>query len=122
MSDATPNESFIVGEQEGDLANVLIGSRTGNLVAGHVYALEYIACIQADPAATLSATASGFFRLALNDPPIPAPTPIPTPALGLHGLIALAGLLAAAGSLGLRRRPRPSSQSFGAVQGARTTR
>ncbi len=102
-SEATPNESFTVGRQGGDLSNSLEGSRSGALVAGHVYALEYIACIKADPAATLSATASGFFRLTLGAPPIP------TPALGPPGLLALAGLLAAAGTLVLRGRLRRSS-------------
>jgi hypothetical protein len=103
QSEATPDERFIVGRQAGDLSNTLEGSRTGALVAGHVYRLDYLAFIEADPVATLPATASGYFRLTLGAPPMFVP------ALGSPGLIALATLLMAAGSLALRRRLRLSS-------------
>ena len=115
-SQATPNESFTVGRMGGDFANTLEGSRTGTLLAGHEYRLEYFAFIDAEPPATLPATASGYFRLTLGAPPEFVP------ALGSPGLLALVTLMMAAGSVVLRRPLRRASRSSAGVQEARTTR
>jgi hypothetical protein len=65
-SNATPDESFTLGREEGDLSPELQGSLTGNLLAGHQYQLYFIVDIwnSGDEDAT-PASASGTLRLTL---------------------------------------------------------
>ncbi|HVT29266.1 MAG TPA: hypothetical protein VHE81_14715 [Lacipirellulaceae bacterium] len=65
-STATLNESFILGASGGDQGNISNGSPTGNLIAGHHYALfsEYLS--QASPDADSGAVASGNLTLTIG--------------------------------------------------------
>ena len=63
-SSPTPDESFTLGLEDGDLSSVLVGSPTGNLLAGHQYQLYFRMDIwnSADQDTT-PATASGNLSL-----------------------------------------------------------
>lgn len=73
MSDATADESFILGQTNGDLLNDLEGSLTGMLLADHVYRLEFQIEIRARPIqANGTATALGGVTLSfLPEPAVP---------------------------------------------------
>ena len=63
-SNATPNESFTLGLEDGDLSPVLVGSLTGNLLAGHQYQLYFrIYISNTANEDTTPATASGTLSL-----------------------------------------------------------
>jgi hypothetical protein len=79
-SDSTPNESFVLGLQQGDRDNHLVGSLSGMLIAGHTYALTTLATTQSLSNATTSATGTGHLSL----------TFVPEPSTGL---LVIAGLL-----------------------------
>lgn len=87
-SDATPDESFVLGGSGGDLSNTSTGSATGTLLAFHVYALYANVGLENYPILprTSGATATGGVTLL-----------IPEPA---------AGLLVSMGAVGLARRRR----------------
>ena len=59
----TLNENFVLGGYGGDYFNVLIGSLTGSLIAGHQYQWYYEAYTQAYPDPDVGATATGYFQL-----------------------------------------------------------
>ena len=81
-SRSTPDESFLLGGEEGDFINSLNGSTTGVLIAGHDYLFSFQASLQASPsAATTSATASGWVSLDF--------TPVPEPSAGALLLLGL---------------------------------
>lgn len=64
QSDHTPNENFMLGLEEGDLANALSGSLMGTLAADTVYVLTYEYYIEAIPTAAFeAATAEGSINL-----------------------------------------------------------
>lgn len=98
-SDSTVDESFDLGLAEGDSANVLLGSLTGLLVAGHTYTLEYTAEIEDRDLCCSSTLANGHIRLQL--------TAIPEPSTALSVGLGLAALS------GARRRRRGSRSSRG---------
>ena len=82
-SEATPNESFSVGETSGDHSNFLTGSVVGTLLAGHLYRFEYNAFIEVNPLpVSESATSAGFFRLST----VPEPSTALLIGLGLARL------------------------------------
>jgi hypothetical protein len=84
-SDNTANESFTLGLQGGDLDNILSGSPTGTLLAGHTYSLYLFAEIEnTDAAYAQTATATGALNL----------TFVPEPGIGLLGIAGLLGLAA----------------------------
>jgi hypothetical protein len=86
VSHSTPNESFILGLQGGDEANVLFGSPTGTLIAGHEYHFYFTTYINAaNITPTEPATASGFVNLAF----VPEPSTASLLALGLVGIAAV---------------------------------
>ena len=60
----TPNESFTLGLEDGDLSPELLGSLTGNLIAGHQYQLYFLIDISNyTNQLTTPATASGTLSL-----------------------------------------------------------
>jgi len=65
-SQATPNESFSVGLSEGDSLNLDLGSSTGTLIAGRDYWFTFSTAIEAYPATTSAATATGSISLGLG--------------------------------------------------------
>lgn len=83
-SNATENESFTLGLEEGDFINALVGSPTGTLIAGHEYQLFVLSLIQTnDEGAAISASASGSATLTF----VPEPSATALVALGLVGLV-----------------------------------
>jgi hypothetical protein len=80
QSNATLNESFTLGEQGGDLTNVLSGDISGTLMAGHEYRLEYVYLFQGFQMGP-GATAVG--DLNFNITPVPAPGAAVLAMLGL---------------------------------------
>src|SRR3954469_3496332 len=60
---STYNERFVLGGTDGDTDNLLIGSPTGELVAGQTYWLKTSSYNQAYPDADLGATALGNITL-----------------------------------------------------------
>jgi hypothetical protein len=82
----TANESFTLGDGGGDFDNVLSGSLTGTLVAGHDYRFFYQAMIDAYPVGlNYSATATGFVSLSF----VPVPESSTGTLVGI-GMVALA--------------------------------
>lgn len=74
-SNHTPDESFTVGLLEGDTTNVLSGSATGILLAGHVYRFYADAALESYPDVPRTTTASGTGSLVLAlvpEPPLAA--------------------------------------------------
>jgi hypothetical protein len=96
ISAATPNESFTLGQTEGDYINTDIGSLTGTLIAGRNYRFYYVADIYAYPSASTSgATASGCISLSFGQGTgcsparaVPEPTGSVLFCLGLATLMA----------------------------------
>jgi hypothetical protein len=79
-SDQTPNESFILGNQEGDDYNFLTGSLTGTLSAGHRYVFYYDAWMEQNtPLSSSFATATGYVQLTI----VPEPSTAILVGLGL---------------------------------------
>lgn len=67
LSEDTADESFTLGVAGGgDLLDLLEGSLTGTLLAGHDYRLDWAYFIQAAPRSDNGATASGCLTLSLN--------------------------------------------------------
>ena len=84
-SRSTPNESFSLGHNGGDLGNINFGSLSGTLIAGHDYRFGYYAFIQANPtASTTGATATG--SISLSFAPVPEPSTALLLAIGLSGI------------------------------------
>ncbi len=81
-SNSTPNESFAVGLEEGEIS-ALVGSLTGSLVAGHEYQFSVQSLLYADDSASSAATASGSVTLTF----VPEPSTTVLIALGLVGLV-----------------------------------
>jgi len=77
-----PNESFIVGQTQGNSANALAGSLHGLLQAGHGYRLNYGNSLYAANSGQ-AATAMGHFKLAF----------MPEPSSAVMALLALSTLL-----------------------------
>lgn len=65
ISENTPNEAFTLGGGGGDTTNVLTGSLTGDLLAGHTYAWAFYANTAENSRALNSA--SGNFKLVLGE-------------------------------------------------------
>jgi hypothetical protein len=85
-SNTTPNESFTLGLEEGDLSSILVGSLTGTLRAGHEYQLYFRDYIYNGAAeATTLATATGTLSLIFA----PEPSTFLLFASGLVGLAAV---------------------------------
>ena len=87
----TANESFILGVAgDGDVANVINGNLTGNLISGHDYTFHLVTYISADDGnnpTMVAASASGEVNLIIQSVPIPAAV-----WLFLTGLIGLIGI------------------------------
>jgi len=82
-SRATPNQSFTVGNEDGDFFNYVTGSASGTLVAGDLYRLIFFNGIQASPtAASVAATASGSLRFTF----VPEPSTALLLVLGFSAL------------------------------------
>jgi hypothetical protein len=79
----TINEQFVLGETGGDDFNFLVGSLTGNLVAGHVYIFHFGYNIGSTPFENSGASALGNLTLKIGT--VPEPSSI---------LICLAGIFA----------------------------
>jgi hypothetical protein len=62
----TINEQFVVDDTDGDNYNSLIGSPTGNLIAGHDYELYFEGLVYAYPDADAGASALGNFTLTIG--------------------------------------------------------
>jgi len=95
-SRSTVNESFVLdGISEGDYTNQLVGSLTGNLIAGHDYQYSFVTKIKSlnQFAQETESIASGTGNVTLS---IGTPTVVPIPAAiwlfgsGLIGLIGVA--------------------------------
>ncbi len=84
-SQSTPNESFTIGLTEGDTSNLLSGSASGVLLAGHVYRFYADAALQSWPSAARTTTASASGNITLH---------LPEPSLALAVALALARLAA----------------------------
>lgn len=83
LSHSTPNEHFVLGEQGGDFDNILVGTMTGTLLPGRSYRLQYYSRLLDEPSPSLqTATATGFYRLAI----VPEPSAAILIALGMLGL------------------------------------
>jgi hypothetical protein len=85
-SRVSANESFVVGQNGGDLTDIVLGSTTQLLVPGITYTLNWIALIQdlRSDAGDTGATANGFFSIQF----VPEPSTALLFALGLAGLAA----------------------------------
>lgn len=77
----TPDESFDVGEHGGDCWDLLIGSPSGTLQAGHTYNLWYNFAIRANTYDDSVATAVGELDMDI--------TTIPAPGAALLGVVGL---------------------------------
>jgi hypothetical protein len=87
------NQAVTLGQTTGSYNNLLIGSLTGNLIAGHNYWWYTEAVTQARPTADSGATATGSARLLIGDlNAIPTPEPA---SLAIWGGLGCMGLLAA---------------------------
>lgn len=86
LSEVTTNESFILGGTGGDENNLLVGSLTGELIAGHQYLYAYNAILRSLPDTTQGATASGGHSLGFTS--IPEPSTALLLGVGLLGLAA----------------------------------
>jgi len=69
---STKNEQFVVGGKGGDSTNVLQGSLTGNLIAGHVYNFYFKCVTSAYPATDSGASALGNITLTIGTVPEPS--------------------------------------------------
>ena len=85
-SKSTPNEQFVPGGTGGDFSNTLIGSLTGNLIAGHIYQLNTYGHIQAYIATDSGASALGNFTLKIGEAAAVVPEPL---SLLVWGVVAL---------------------------------
>jgi hypothetical protein len=82
-SHSTPNSTFTLGRQDGDLGNVLSGAISGTLLPGHLYRFVYFSRILDEPATSLqSASATGFYSLLI----VPEPSTAMLVYLGLIGM------------------------------------
>jgi hypothetical protein len=87
-SDMTPNESFVVGQANGDHENVVTGGTVHVLVPGVPYALDWYAGIQdghLDPG-DVGASATGYYRVGF----LPEPSSAWMLGTGVVALLALA--------------------------------
>jgi hypothetical protein len=84
---STPGESFTVGELGGDDSNVLEGSQSGTLLAGHRYTFFAEASLETYPEAPRLAPVSGTGGVSLYL--VPEPSPALLVGLGLMALAAL---------------------------------
>lgn len=83
FSNATPNEQFVLGRQEGDANNTLLGSLTGTLLPNRTYRFEYFSRLFDEPRPSYqTATATGFYSLVI----------IPEPTTGVLMMLGVAGL------------------------------
>jgi len=83
----TSGESFVLGQTDGDHTNILAGSLTGSLIAGHQYDLYFMDYIHSSPnPATTAAQATGYLNLTF----VPEPSTAALLGLGLTG-VATAG-------------------------------
>ncbi len=100
QSDATPDESFTLGQTQGDLYNELSGSTTGTLNAYQPYSLTYEYYIEAIPTQAFeAATAVGSIDLQFNTAHAPLPSALWSGAF-LLTIIATTSFI--------RRRHRPA--------------
>jgi hypothetical protein len=85
-SQATPGESFVLGQSGGDTMNELMGSSSGTLVSGHQYELTVNPFIETGTtSAPSTAHGTGYVTV----------TFVPEPSVGLlllAGSVALAGV------------------------------
>jgi hypothetical protein len=65
----TTNEQFVLGGTGGDFANTLVGSLTGNVIAGHQYVFSLDCITEAYPQADSGASAVGNLTLKLSGKP-----------------------------------------------------
>lgn len=87
QSESTPNESFTLGTNGGELYNFQYGTLTGSLVAGNQYSWQTDTYIKATPDPDNGASATGFFKLIIGGN-IASTEPVPEPSsiLTLTGL------------------------------------
>lgn len=81
---STPNESFILGETDGDFTNGMNGDLTGTLIAGHSYGFIYNLYIRSSSPISSTVSATGFIDLSFSA--------IPEPSTGLLLTLGLLGL------------------------------
>lgn len=82
----TPNQTFTVGQTEGDIVNFLHGSPTGTLIGGRSYVFFAQMSIEDDFLVGSPATAQGEIRLSLGHA-VPEPTSLALLGAGSLGLI-----------------------------------
>lgn len=93
LSDNAANESFTIdGNGTGDTSNIIFGSLTGNLLAGHSYSFYFEDYIQAYNGSTEvfgAATATGNVTLTIGTPTsVPEPSLLALLSLGLVSMVA----------------------------------
>jgi hypothetical protein len=91
-SDSTHNEQLTLGVNGGDSFNVLLGSLTGNLIAGHQYQFYTSSYIEAGSDTEKGASALGNITLKIGSATAAVPEPF---SLLVWGGIACAAIIAA---------------------------
>jgi hypothetical protein len=71
-SSSTHDEHFVLGQTGGDVINILIGSSTGNLIAGHVYTFYAEMLVMAVRNADSGSGAIGNVTLTIGTVPEPS--------------------------------------------------
>lgn len=80
-SENTRDQRFVLGQQDGDLANALNGSLSGALLVGHEYALSYRALLNTR-VEDAGATGEGGVWLTVRTTPVSAPSTLLLVLLG----------------------------------------
>lgn len=105
-SSSTIDESFVLGQRDGDSFGSLSGALSGALTAGHLYRWEFFAFTTVHGDVDQGATASGNLTLRIGTQTIPEPPPAPENSVPVPGTLPLVASALVALRWNLRRHRR----------------